>query len=453
MTITDAAASSTPWFLQGNYAPVTEEVTATDLEITGAIPPELNGRFLRNGPNPKSGTSGHWFMGDGMLHGIELQDGRANWYRNRWVRTRAFNEGASFVGPDGTVDRTVGVANTHVICHAGRIFALVESSFPTEVTRDLDTVGPYDYEGKLTSAMTAHPKLCPTTGELHFFGYHFFEPYLVYNRADASGQLVQSEVIDVAGPTMIHDFNLTANHVVFMDLPIVFDFELALQGTMPYKWDDDYGARLGVMPRGGKSSDVIWYDIDPCYVFHPLNAFEEDDGRIVIDAARYPELWRGTSLGFNAATMHRFTIDPVAGKVIEQGLDDRNVEFPRVDDRRVGLPNRFGWATQTFGTSDLMSGGSTVKYDLKTGATTAHDFGAGRVPGEGVFVAASADAAEDEGWVLTYVYDAARDASDFVILDGRDPAAPAVATIALPQRIPFGFHGSWIPASALGAGE
>jgi carotenoid cleavage dioxygenase len=437
--------TETPWFLAGNYAPVTEEVTAFDLPVEGAIPAELNGRFLRNGPNPKSGTSPHWFLGDGMIHGVELRDGKANWYRNRWVRTRAFTEDASFIGADGTVDRRVGVNNTHVIAHAGKILALVESSFPVEMTRELDTVGVFGYAGKLYSAMTAHPKLCPLTGELHFFGYHFFPPYLTYNRVDAAGHLVQSEDIDVPGPTMIHDFNLTENHVVFMDLPIVFDLELAMQGTMPYRWDDDYGARLGVMPRGGGNADVEWYDIDPCYVFHPLNAYEHNGGaQIVIDAARYRELWRGDSSGFERASLHRFTIDRPAKKVLEEGLDDRPVEFPRLDDRRVGLTNRYGWATQTFGADHPMSGGAIVKYDLERQTSSAHDFGKGRVPSEGVFVARGADVAEDDGYVLAYVYDAARDSSDFVVLSGSDPTAPPLATVPLPQRVPFGFHGSWV---------
>jgi carotenoid cleavage dioxygenase len=453
MSPAEDAAANAPWFLRGNYAPVPDEVHATDLPVEGAIPSELVGRYVRNGPNPRSGSSHHWFLGDGMLHGVELHHGRVRWYRNRWVRTRQFTEDASFIGPDGSADRTVGSANTHVICHAGRMFALVESSFPTEISPDLDTIGPYDYAGRLTTAMTAHPKLCPITGELHFFGYGVAEPYLVYHRADPVGNLVQSEVVEVPGPTMIHDFNLTEHHVVFMDLPVVFNLELALQGTMPYRWDDDYGARLGVMPRGGTNADVTWYEIEPCYVFHSLNAYEADGGaRIVIDAVRYRQLWRQGPGGFDPASLHRFTIDRSAGKVIEEGLDDRPAEFPRVDDRVVGLPHRYGWVAQTFGADHPMSGGAILKYDVRTGATAAHEFGPGQVPGEGVFVGAGPDAEEDEGWVLAYVYDQGRDRSDFVIIDGQDPAGPPVATVELPQRVPFGFHGSWIPDTAVTVG-
>ena len=440
------AAESHPFHLRGNYAPVTDEVSAERLVVEGAIPPELNGRYLRNGPNPTSGTSPHWFFGDGMIHGVEVGGGEARWYRNRWVRTRSFTEGAELRDGTGRVDRTVGVANTHVVCHAGRIFALVESSFPTELTKELDTVGPYDFGGKLTTAMTAHPKLCPVTGEMHFFGYDYFTPFLTYHRADAAGNLVQSEVIDVPGPTMIHDFAITEHNVVFMDLPVVFDLNRAMQGTMPYAWSDDYGARLGVMPRGGRGADVRWYDIEPCYVFHPLNAFDDaggqEGGQVVVDVARYPELWRGGSSTFQRASLHRWTIDPSSGKVIEEALDDRPIEFPRVDERKVGLAHRYGYAVHT--KPDEMGMTDLIKYDLLTGESTAHDFGPGRVPGEGVLAPVDGGV-EDDGYVLTYVYDEARDGSDLVILDASRFAGPPVASVQLPQRVPFGFHGSWVP--------
>ena len=439
-----AESRELPFHLRGNFAPVDREVTATDLPVEGAIPPELRGLYLRNGPNPRSGTSAHWFLGDGMIHGIRIEDGKAAWYRNHWVRTRALEEGATFLTEDGTIDRTIALANTNVVCHAGRILAQVENAFPTVMTRELDTIGSYDFDGRLDTAMTAHPKCCPSTGEMHFFGYSFFEPYLVYHRADAAGCLNHREEIPVAGPTMIHDFNLTERHVVFMDLPIVFDLEWALAGgRFPYHWSDDYGARLGVMPRGGRADQLRWFDVAPCYVFHPLNAYD-DGNRIVIDVARYPRLWDGDSTTFEAAQLHRWTIDLAAGRVAEEPLDDRHVEFPRVDDRVVGKPHRVGWAVENladFGARAMQ----LVKYDLATGRSEAHRFGPGRMPSEAVFVPAGPGAGEDEGWLVHFVYDHARNGSDFVILDAGDLAKKPVATVRLPQRVPFGFHGNWIP--------
>jgi len=440
----------TKFYLEGNFAPVQDEATAFDLPVDGAIPSALEGRYLRNGPNPAAGDPGHWFFGEGMLHGVELQGGRATWYRNRYVRTPSFEAGRRLVADNGMLDLDADVANTHVVAHGGRILALVENRAPTEVTRELDTVGTFDFGGRLTTAMTAHPKRCPVTGELHFFGYGFFPPLLTYHRADAAGNLVQSEEITVPGPTMIHDFAITEHSVVFMDLPVVFDPSLIMSKTMPYRWSDDYGARLGVMPRGAGNADVHWFDIEPCFVFHVLNAAEPQPGRLEIDVARYPHLWRDGQDAFEPTTLHRWTVDVAAGTVKEETLDDRSVEFPRVDERRVGLPARFGYGVQTRpGRDGFAMETSLVKYDLASGSTEAHHFGPGRTPGEGVFVPASDGAGEDDGYVMAYVYDAARDGSDLVILDASDFSASPVATVALPQRVPFGFHGSWVPNAEL----
>ncbi|MFD0854590.1 carotenoid oxygenase family protein, partial [Actinomadura adrarensis] len=301
--------------------------------------------------------TGHWFSGPGMIHGIRFRDGRAEWYRNRWVRTKSFAQGAEFVREDLTFDRAAVSANTHVIPHNGTIYALVEVGFPYILTPELDTVGPCDFGGRLTTAMTAHPKEDPNTGELLFFGYGFFPPYLTYHRLSADGQLVESREVDVPGPTMMHDFAITENHVVWLDLPMVFDVDLALQGRMPYGWDDSYGFRLGVMPRDPSAgSKVTWFDIDPCFVFHVGNAHEDAAGRIVLDGARYEpagflKLWRsigglptpGKPLAgrlssalelTDEARLHRWTLDPASGKVTEEALDDRGMEFPTHDDSR-----------------------------------------------------------------------------------------------------------------------
>ncbi|ADI10529.1 carotenoid oxygenase [Streptomyces bingchenggensis BCW-1] len=429
----------TPRHLAGNYAPVAEELTAHDLPVTGTIPPELAGWYLRNGPNPADAASGHWFFGDGMIHGLRLEAGRAVSYRNRWVRTRSRTDGARIYDERGHRDLAAGPANTHVVRHAGRTLALSETTLPYELTRDLDTQGPYDFGGTLHTAMTAHPKTCPTTGELHFFGYGMLEStHLTYHRADATGELVISRPIEVPGPTMLHDFALTAEHIVFMDLPVVFDPELAtVGGTMPYSWDDGYGARLGVLRRDDPHGAVRWFDIDPCYVFHSLNAYDAPDGTIVMHVMRYPEIWRRTGHGITPpqdAVLWKWTIDPAAGTVREEQCDDRPGEFPRIDDRLTGLASAYGHMT---------CDSSLVRYDLATGVTTAHDFGPGRTPGEAAFAPAD-DTAGGPGWLMTYVHDAATDRSDLVILDADDLAADPVATVHLPARVPFGFHGNWL---------
>ncbi len=437
---TSALFGTGDFFQRDNYAPVADELTEFDLPVEGAIPAELDGWYLRNGPNPRQATA-HWFTGDGMIHGVRIENGRAAWYRNRWVRTESFEKPFPLYNADGTRNLHASVANTHVVNHAGKTLALVESSLPYEITNDLNTLGAYDFGGKLVDSMTAHPKICPTSGELHFFGYgNIFAPHVTYHRADANGELTVNRPLDVPALTMMHDFAMTAEHVVFMDLPVVFDLNIAMSGShdMPYRWDDEYGARLGVLRRDDPFGEVRWFDVDPCYVFHVANAYD-DGNSIVLQAVRYPELWRGTS-GFETdGVLWSWRIEMATGRVAERQLDDRPVEFPRIDDRLAGLPARYAVSV---GDNRL------VRYDLGSGEAIEHRFGAERSPGqpgEAVFVPSTAGAAdESSGWYLGYVYDPARNGSDLVIIDASDFSAAPVARIQLPQRVPHGFHGNWI---------
>ncbi|MFD3589492.1 carotenoid oxygenase family protein [Streptomyces sp. NPDC058683] len=436
--------------LTGNYAPVMDELTTHELTVTGAIPPELTGWYLRNGPNPHEANTGHWFLGDGMVHGIRLAGGKATSYRNRWVRTSTFTHSARRVDERGNFDFTAGLANTHVVRHAGRTLALVETSFPYELSsapgHELDTVGPYDFDGRLRTAMTAHPKTCPITGELHFFGAGApSDTFLNYHRANADGELVISRPIEGPKPTMMHDFYLTEQHVVFMDLPAVLNLEMAANDdVMPYKWQPEYGARLGVLRRDDPYGAVRWFEIDPCYVFHTVNAHEEADGqRLVLHGVRYAKLTDGVGLA-EPSYLCRWTVDLVSGSVREEQLDNRVVEFPRLDDRLAGLAARYGHVSETPNPETSQFTGAVHRYDLRDGTVSSHLFAPGRFPGEAAFAPAD-DRPGGPGWLMTFVYDAATDRSDLVILDAENLAKPPTAVVHLPRRVPVGFHGSWLP--------
>ncbi|MCP2334975.1 carotenoid oxygenase family protein [Actinomadura rupiterrae] len=432
-------------WLDGHRAPVPDETTAHDLPVKGVLPAELTGRYLRNGPNPKPGEpSAHWFTGHGMVHGIRLRDGRAEWYRNRWVRTSRFTEGARYLRDDLSLDLTAVAANTHVIAHDGTVYALVENGLPHALTPDLDTVGPCDFGGRLTTAMTAHPKRDPHTGDLLFFGYGAVPPYLTYHRLSADGRHLESREVAVAGPTMMHDFAITDRYVVWLDLPMVFDMDLLGRG-MPYRWDGSYGARIGVMPREGATRAVRWFDVDPCYVFHVGNAHEDDQGRVVLTGVRYDEaeiasLWsdiggapsaaKAPSEASVAPYLHRWTFDLATGRVHEEKLDDLAVEFPTLDDDRVGRANRYLYT---------VTKAAVVKHDLLTGSATSHQMD-GHV-GEAVFVPAEGRRDEDDGWLLTI--ETHLDGAALVVLAAGDLSE--TARVILPRRVPVGFHGSWIP--------
>ncbi|HKX45519.1 MAG TPA: carotenoid oxygenase family protein [Planctomycetota bacterium] len=447
-----SAAEQVPFHLRGNYAPVMDELVRFDLPVEGALPPELDGLYVRNGSNPKSGASPHWFFGDGMLHGVRLSGGRAQWYRNRWVRTTKLERDADPLDPATIMDRTASAANTHVVAHAGRIYALEEGHFPYRVGPELETLGCESFGGKLTSAFTAHPKLCPETRELHFFGYGAVAPWLVYHVLDAQGELVHSAEIEVPGPTMMHDFMITRQHAIFMDLPVVFDLQAALAGGAPLRWDASYGARIGILPRFGTSADVRWFEVEPCYVFHPLNAWAEGD-RVVCDVGRHESMWRTSMNDFPPSYLHRWTFDLATGAVREEQLEEVSHGFPRVDDRVVGLRHRYGWVVEPRRRgADFFEGpGVVARYDLASGEKRVHDFGDAAQPGEFVFAEAGPRASEDEGYALGFVYDRTRDTSELVVLDASAPEAKPLARVSLPRRVPHGFHGSWIRAHELGA--
>jgi carotenoid cleavage dioxygenase len=200
------------------------------------------------------------------------------------------------------------------------------------------------------------------------------------------------------------------------------------------------------MPRTGGDADVRWIDVDPCYVFHPMNAYDDGDS-VVVDVPKHATMMRHSRIGPNDGApppLERWTIDLAAGKVRAEEVDGRGQEFPRVNETLLGSRHRYGYCVELVETRDAFDSAGCLKHDFAAGTTEVHEFGAGRLPSELVFVPAADGRSEDDGWLMGYVYDATTDRSDLVILDAHDFTAPPVATVHLPARVPFGFHGSWI---------
>ncbi|GAA2808468.1 carotenoid oxygenase family protein [Kitasatospora paracochleata] len=444
-------------YLTGHYTPVADEITATELTVEGTLPPELTGRLLRNGHNPKPGvTPTHWFKGSGMVHGIRLREGRAEWYRNRWVHTPAFDEGAPYMTEKGP-DLTASTAGTHIIEHGGRLLALCESNYPFELTPELETIGAHDFGGKLRTAMTAHPKEDPVTGELHFFGSSPFPPFLTYYVSDAKGDIVHTAEIPGATASLKHDFAITRRHVVFIEGNVTFDPRE--HSGIPYAWSDQQPARIGVMPRGENGTRQIrWFSIEPGNMLHVANAYEDGSGRIVlegptVDREGFRLSWnwwigapdRGTEPNTRSYT-RRWVIDLTDGTVDEQIVDDLAVEFPTLNEAYLGAENRYHYAI-SFPDDKGFGGYGVVKYDRTTGARRIHQAGDARLPSEAVFVAADGAGREDDGYLLTVVSDLKQDASQLLVLDAS--GLDTIATVHLPRRVTAGIHGSWIPDTEL----
>jgi carotenoid cleavage dioxygenase len=442
--------SITSIYLSDNYAPVSEEVTAFDLPVIGEIPADLAGRYLRNGPNPLTTpdpSTHHWFMGDGMVHGVRLVDGRAAWYRNRYVGSTALSahRGEPDI-PGRNWNDSAGGPNTNVGGFAGTTWAMVEAGgCPVELTYELETVGRNDFFGTLPGAFTAHPKVDADTGEMHAMVYAWpqWMDHVQYVVVAADGTVRRTVDVPLPGMSMLHDMSLTQRYAVVFDMPVTVDFDLAFAGRFPFRWNPDYGARLGLLPRDGEAGDIVWVEVPICYSYHPMNAFDLPDGKVVIDLCVYDRMFDTDILGpfgDGFARLERWTLDPATRTTSTVVIDDAHNEFPRHRGSLTAKPYRYGYCASP----SIEPTWPTFKFDLHTGTKEVFDHGPGRAAGEPVFVSRPDPTAEDDGWLVTFVHDATTASADLVILDAQDFARGEVARVALPQRVPFGFHGNWV---------
>lgn len=457
-------------YLKDNFSPVQAEITAYDLPVIGELPHDLSGTFVRNGPNPQFPSIGryNWIDGDGMLHGIQISNGKAV-YRNRYVHTRGLkieqkadqaiwtglmeppqlnNPANNFFSP------FKNTANTALVWHAGRLLALWEGGEPYEIeVSDLKTVGPYTYDGQLASPFTAHPKVDAMTGEMMFFGYSLLQPpYLRYSVVSAQGEILRTVPIDLPIGVMMHDFAITENYTLFMDLPLTFRLERLRRREPAYMFEPDSPSRFGILPRHGDSNSIRWFEVPTCYVLHTLNAYEIGEEVVLIacraNDAKVLNIPTKTKLNNNQEDrpiLYRWRFNLSTGTVQEEAIDDVASEFPTLNQQWVGKSNRYGYgAKMVSGQTPLFTFDGLLKYDFTSGCSQSHEFGLGRYGGEAVFVPQFDGTAEDDGWLLTFVYDKAKNTSELVVISAKDLTAEPVARILLPQRVPYGFHGTWI---------
>ena len=439
-----------PFWEQGNYVSVTEELTETGLDVTGTIPSSLTGLYVRNGSNPPLKTAAFWFLGDGMMHGLRIEGGKAAWYRNRYVQTTLHREGkvlTDYVAPGKDVNQS----NVAIAYHAGKLLTTGEVGWPYELaTDDLSTVGPYDFAGKLQTWMTAHPKIDPDTGRMHFFGYNFVDPLLTYHVVEPDGRLVHSEPVDIPAATMIHDFAITDRDVVFWQAPVMFRLtpELLASG-FPFEWDADGPSQVGVMPLGGPASEIRWVDVDPFMVFHGFNSHREGDD-VVVRVHKQTSAF-GPEGDLLPSYLYEWRIDTSGPdlRLREAQVSDVYMDMPTIDRRLLGRPVRHGWCTTVDGNGPYGFEFAGIDHvDLQTGEHDRWEPGEMERAGEGFYVPDSASAGEGEGWVLSFLYDRTVDRSSLGIFDASAVADGPVARIHLPVRVPYGFHGLWIPDGA-----
>ncbi|MCR9107243.1 MAG: carotenoid oxygenase family protein [Gammaproteobacteria bacterium] len=459
-------------FLQGPMGPSGIECDAPDLVIKGELPPDLQGVYFRNGPDPiyppREGDEYHWFHGDGMIQRFEFADGKVAW-KNRWVRTEKYEleraAGKSLFGVLGNplkaapevADKHYNTANTHIVWHGDKLLALMEGTIAVELEpQSLNTVGNFDYQGQIQGPITAHPKIDHATGEMIFFGNQAkgaFTPFLRLNIADRHGKLIKNEMIEAPFPSFAHDFFVTENYVIFPVYPLVFDLERAMSGGLPMAWEPDRGAHFGVMPRDGTAQDIRWFDMEARWSFHMVNAWEEGDA-IKVDvcasnATAFAPKADGTMANPSeglSPNLRRWTISPGAGTgaIAEEIIDGDTVgEFPRTDDRFMTRRHRHAYLAGSSGQQMVFD--QILHYDMQSG--TQKRWGDGSyLLGEPILAHRNDAAAEGDGYVLNLAYNHASSLSELLIFDAADIDRGPVCRAMLPLRIPAGFHGTWVGA-------
>lgn len=467
----NAPASSNP-FLSGNFAPLHAEDDFEDLPIQGQMPADLRGTLFRNGPNPQfepRDSNYHWFLGDGMLHAFRIAGGKVS-YRNRYVRTPKWEAehraGHALFGSWGNpatteiefIGKDSGVANTNIVWHAGKLLALEEGHQPFAVDpRSLSPHGYVPFAGN-AGRFTAHPKIDPDNGEMVFFGYGVGQMPLsagmIYGVIDRDGKTTRLDRFSTPFPSMVHDFMVTHDHVLFPILPLTLSLERAMNGLPPVAWEPQKGARIGVMARNASIDSIRWFSTDACYVFHVMNAWE-DGSQLFADVMEYPvaplfpnaDGSPGASANANLVRWTLYLARP--SDVIQRTvLDDMVGEFPRIDDRRAGLAYRHGWFAADSGREGRFKFDAIAQIDAVSGKKAVFELPRGDATSEPVFVPRSANAPEGDGWLLAVVYRGAENRSDLVVLDAQNIAAGPVATASLPRRVPSGFHGNWVDGIA-----
>lgn len=465
-------------YLQGLYAPVSAETTALKLDVIGEIPRDLHGAFVRNGPNPAHAPEGlhHWFDGDGMVHAVYFENGKAE-YRNRWVRTadyRAEAAGRTITAggvmlPSARARPGSGrgdlvykdTANTDLVFHNGSLMALwYISGKPVRVdARTLETIGDESFGGALPRHVSAHGKVDPKTGEFCFFDYSLYEPWMTFGVVDAQNNLTNFQKVDLPGPRLPHDMGLTENYIILHDLPVVFT-EGGLRNSQWQIKVADQPARFGVVPKNGRGDQVRWFETETCYIYHVVNSWEDGDEVVMTACMMTPNGYPPNPaygpyaamvnvLALNAVPVE-WRMNMVTGEVKKRVLDDRIGEFPVVNLDYTGRKTRWSYHV-SMAPQELQRFDGLLKYDLNSGAAQTYRFAEGLGGSEPAFAPRVGATEEDDGYVIVFTTDEKTGASEVQVLNAQDFEAGPVARIPLPARVPAGFHGTWAPGDQINA--
>lgn len=468
-------------YLEGVWAPVREEVVADELEVIGEVPKDLNGVYLRNGPNPKYQPRGryHVFDGDGMLHGMEFRNGKAI-YRNRWVRTEGLGmeeaQGkAIWPGLIDRPDRSLETAwgsdhflkdnsNTDVVIHNRQAISTFYQCGEgySQDPRTLAPTGNLDLQGLGIRSLSAHSMVDENTGELLWFDYSTQRPFMSYGVISPNGELRHHVPIELPGARLPHTLAFTEHHTILMDLPLFWDPQLMEKDIHKVTFFPELPSRFGIIPRYGAGDTVRWFEAEPCYIYHISNAWQEGD-EIILDGCRMgtpeppaipasadaTELSRLLAWGKLDARLYRWRFNLATGETREEWRDDRFTEFPMVNASLAGRATKYAYHMIVSQTNPTLQFTGLAKYELASGAAEVHDLEPGWYGSETPFAPRDGSTGEDDGYLVTYVTNAADRSSEVQIFDAQQVSAGPVGRVKLPVTVPPGFHSCWGPERLL----
>jgi carotenoid cleavage dioxygenase len=472
----ESGASGGNAFLSGNFAPVSRETEGPLPEVIGRIPRDLDGAFLRNGPNPVfvyDPEQYHWFDGDGMVHMVSFSEGRAD-YRNRFVNTRGLGlereQGAAIWRGFSTLNdianaeeqhgmMTKNTSNTNLVWHRGRLLSLWEGGPPHRLRYPaLETEGEETFGGDHEGNFSAHPKIDPRTQEMVAVSYSLvFPPYCKVCVVDKDGVVTHSTAVDLPKATLIHDTVITERYTLVLDFPLTFDLERGFSGERAIAFEPDKPARIGVLERHANGDGIRWFAVKSGVVVHTTNAYESG-AEIILDACRMDTTTflqdgvRPTSEGKREQGMlTRYRIDLDAGTVNEEILDETPCDFPQINPHYLTKKNRYTYAACFSEQTTLPKFNKILKHDSELGTTRFYQPPDGHFLGEAVFAAKKDANDEDDGYLICFAHDERQDVSQCLILDAKNMEGGPLATIRMPQRVPYGFHAYWVSGDRLRA--
>ena len=472
-------------YLSGAWTPLHEEATVDELEvIEGAVPPDMDGIYLRNTENQVHQPLGrhHPFDGDAMIHQVDFSGGRAR-YRNRFVRTHCFEQeqiaGRSLWGglmdPVGTGERPgygahgslKDTGSTDIIVHAGTALATLYQCGEAWMLdpETLETLGKAPW-GPL-DGISAHPKVDEATGELMFFNYSKHAPYMHYGVVDRAGKLAHYVPVPLPGPRLPHDMAITRNWSILNDMPLFWDEALLQRDIHAARLHEGLPTRFALIPRHGGPQDIRWFEADPTFVLHWTNAWEEraEDGsdEVVLEGyhqsnpmpqpleefGQYAHMMAYVDEHSFQCRLHRWRFNLRTGETREERLSDRIVEFGTINPRFAMRPSRYVWSTTTKPGWFLFNG--YVRHDTRTGEEQVYRLPDGVYASESPMVPRRDGTAEDDGYLVTFLIDENTGTSECAILDAADIAGGPICRLALPHKICSGTHSTWVERSQLDA--